>query len=166
MKSLLCTVVICFSLSFYAQTKPCNCCTDKHQEFDFWVGDWMVTNPDGSAAGTNTIVKIQDNCMLQENWVSAKGTFTGTSSNSYNYKTKQWEQIWVDNQGQSLHLKGNRKGNQMILQTDEETNKYGKLFYHRITWTLNDDGSVRQYWETVTNTTEVNVAFDGLYKKK
>ena len=54
----------------------------------------------------------------------------------------------------------------MILKTDEETNKQVQPFYHKVTWTLNDDGSVRQYWETITNDNNVTVAFDGLYKKK
>lgn len=166
MKTLLLSIAILGSLSFYAQTNSCNCCTEKHAEFDFWAGDWSVTNPDGSVAGTNMIVKLQDNCILQENWTSAKGNFTGTSNNFYNYKTKQWEQIWIDNQGGSLHLKGNRIDNQMILQTDEEKNKDGNPFFHRVTWTLNKDGSVRQYWETITNGKDVTVAFDGLYRKK
>jgi len=153
------------SIGLNAQSEPCNCCTPKHAEFDFWIGQWTVTNPEGSVAGTNRIEKIQDNCILRENWTSAKGNYTGTSNNFYNYKTKQWEQIWIDNQGQSLHLKGNRKGNQMILQSDEAQDKEGNSFYHRITWTLNDDGSVRQYWETFTKDKPVVVAFDGLYKK-
>ena len=53
----------------------------------------------------------------------------------------------------------------MILMTDEETNKEGKPYYHRVTWTKNNDGTVRQYWETITNKTEITVAFDGLYRK-
>ncbi len=154
------------SLSLNAQTKKCNCCTENHLAFDFWIGSWTVTNPDGTEAGKNVIKKIQDNCILQENWKSAKGNYTGTSNNFYNHKIKQWEQIWIDNQGGSLHLKGNKVGNQMILQTDEEQNKDGQPFYHRITWTYNDDGSVRQYWETITNGKDVTVAFDGLYKKE
>ena len=109
--------------------------------------------------------KIQNKCILRENWTSAKGNYTGTSNNFYNNKSNQWEQIWIDNQGQSLHLKGNRKNNQMILQTDEETNKDGKVFFHRLTWTHNEDGSVRQLWETITNSTDVTIAFDGLYKR-
>lgn len=159
---LFCLMV---SISLNAQTNDCKCCTAKHSEFDFWIGTWNVTNPDGTAAGKNLIEKIQDQCLLRENWKSAKGSFTGTSNNFYNFKTDQWEQIWLDNQGGSLHLKGNKVGNQMILQTDEEKNKDGTPFYHRITWTHNADGSVRQYWETITNGTEVKVAFDGLYKK-
>jgi hypothetical protein len=53
----------------------------------------------------------------------------------------------------------------MILQTDVEKNKEGHPFYHRVTWTLNDEGSVRQYWETITNAKDITVAFDGWYKK-
>lgn len=158
-------VLILFS-SLHAQTNNnCKCCTEKHTEFDFWIGSWTVTNPDGSAAGTNTIEKIQDGCVLRENWVSATPGFTGTSNNYYNPTSKQWEQVWLDNQGGRLHLKGNRKDNQMILQSDELLNKEGMPFYHRITWTKNEDGTVRQYWETVTNSKDVTIAFDGLYKK-
>ena len=71
----------------------------------------------------------------------------------------------VGNQGGALHLKGNRKDNQMILQSDKLKNDKDELYFHRITWTLNEDGSVRQYWETITNENDIVVAFDGLYKK-
>jgi hypothetical protein len=165
MKNLIALALITSTISLNAQTTSCNCCTEKHAEFDFWVGSWNVSKPDGSPAGTNTIDKIQDNCVLRENWTSAVGNFTGTSSNFHNAQTNQWEQIWLDNQGGILHLKGNRKGNQMILQSDELKNAKGEPYFHRITWTLNDDGSVRQYWETITNDKDVTVAFDGLYKK-
>ena len=160
------SILFLFTLvSISAQTNNCNCCSDTYSEFDFWIGEWNVTNPDGSMAGTNTITKSQNNCLLQENWKSANGKVTGTSNNFYNYKTKQWEQIWVDNLGGSLHLKGNREGNKMILRTDTETQNNGDVIYHRVTWTLNKDGSVHQYWETITNNKDVTVAFDGLYRK-
>ena len=167
MKSILSLLLtLFFTLSVAAQAKTCNCCTETHSEFDFWVGSWEVTNPNGTKAGENVIAKVQDSCILQENWTSATPGYTGTSNNFYNYKAKQWEQIWVDNQGQSLHLKGNKVGNQMILRTDDETNAEGKTFYHRVTWTDNEDGTVRQLWETITEGKDVTVAFDGLYKRK
>lgn len=165
MRSIVLSITFLLAFGVTAQTNNCNCCTEKHTEFDFWVGTWTVTNPDGTLAGKNVIDKIQDKCILRENWTSAKKGFTGTSTNFYNNKTRQWEQLWVDNQGQSLHLKGNRKGNQMILQTDEEKNKDGQVFFHRVTWTKNSDGTVRQLWETITNGKDVTIAFDGLYKK-
>jgi len=149
-----------------AQNNPCNCCTENHNEFDFWIGKWIVTNLDGSIAGDSIISKMQNNCMINESWTSATAGYSGTSSNFYNTKTGQWEQIWIDNQGGVLLLKGNRVGNQMILKTDIEKNEDGADFYHRIIWTANSDGTVRQYWETFIDGKDVTVAFDGLYKKQ
>ncbi len=165
MKTTILAMILVTTFSLNAQTNSCNCCSEKHSEFDFWEGSWIVTKPDGSPAGTNMIDKLQDNCILRENWTSANGGYTGTSYNFYNSKTEMWEQLWLDNQGGVLHLKGNRKGNQMILQSDELENPKGEPYFHRITWTLNGDGSVRQYWETITNNQNIVVAFDGLYKK-
>lgn len=54
-------------------------------------------------------------------------------SKFYNAKANQWEQILIDNQEGNLHLKGNRIGNQIILKTDEEKNKEGIPFFHRVT---------------------------------
>ena len=157
-----------FSITLSAQniqTSTCNCCTETHAQFDFWVGEWTVTQPNGSPAGKNSLEKIQDQCVLKENWTSAKEGYTGTSYSFYNAETKQWEQVWIDNQGGSLHLKGHKKDNQMILRTDDAKNKDGEIFYHQITWTDNKDGSVRQLWETFTEGKDAVVAFDGLYKK-
>ena len=53
----------------------------------------------------------------------------------------------------------------MILRTDDEKNSENKIFYHQITWTANDDGTVRQLWETITENAQTIIAFDGLYKK-
>ena len=83
-------LALVFSMTGFAQTSAnCNCCTDKHGEFDFWIGEWTVTNPDGSAAGTNVIDKIQDNCVLRENWTSAQPGFTGTSHKQLNVLWKK-----------------------------------------------------------------------------
>ncbi|WP_273566199.1 hypothetical protein [Maribacter halichondriae] len=155
-------ITVCFDLN--AQTDTCACCSEDHTAFDFWIGEWEVTNPDGTLGGKNNIDKIQDGCILRENWTGASGN-TGTSTNFYNLKTKQWEQLWVDNSGTHIKLKGNRIGNQMILSSDEFTHTDGKIYTNRITWTLNDDGSVRQLWELLQKEKVVNIAFDGLYRK-
>ncbi len=103
--------------------------------------------------------------MIRENWISAKAGYTGTSTNFYNQITGQWEQLWIDNTGAHLKLKGNRQGNQMILSTEEFKNNKGILNKNRITWTLNDDGTVRQLWEILRAEKVISIAFDGLYRK-
>lgn len=166
MKKLILLLCMAMTMSVTAQQNPCACCTENHQAFDFWVGTWNVTNPDGTKAGKNIITKIENECVLRENWTSAKGNYTGTSYNFYNAQTKQWEQIWIDNKGGSLHLKGNRVGNQMILQSGEMISPKGQKYVNRVTWTLNEDGSVRQHWETSSDQKTWKTAFDGLYVKE
>jgi len=148
----------------YSQSETCKCCTENHQAFDFWIGEWEVTNPDGTVAGKNSITKIQDKCILQENWIGTSGN-AGTSMNFYNLKTQQWEQLWIDNSGSHLKLKGNRIGDRMILSSEEFTHTDGNEYVNRITWSFNVDGTVRQLWEVLKNEKVVNVAFDGLYTK-
>lgn len=164
-KFLIVVVVTLSGFMGFAQEESCACCTENHKAFDFWVGTWLVSNPDGSPAGSNTIVKSESECVIKENWTSAKADSTGTSTNFYNQLTGHWEQLWIDNTGAHLKLKGNRVGNQMILISDEFENVTGEINRNRITWTLNDDGTVRQLWEILRAEKVVSIAFDGLYEK-
>ncbi|UII78816.1 hypothetical protein [Flagellimonas sp. CMM7] len=163
-------LVLVFFASFFTNAQnnnPCTCCSAEHSSFDFWIGEWDVTNSNnGAAAGTSKISKEEGDCVIRENWTSASSGFTGTSLNFFNTTTKQWEQLWIDNAGTYLKLKGNRVGNQMILSSDEFTKEDGKNYVNRITWTKNDDGTVRQLWEILQGDKVANTAFDGLYKKK
>ena len=91
----------------YSQTQKAPCDTEKHNEFNFWVGDWNVYNTSGKLIGTNQILKMQSNCVMQENWESKVGPSKGTSYNYVNLTDKTWNQVWVDNSGFTLELKGN-----------------------------------------------------------
>ncbi len=56
-------------------------------------------------------------------------------------------------------------GNQMILSSDP-FDRDGKMLTNRITWTANEDGTVRQLWEILEGEKVVNTAFDGIYRKE
>ena len=144
----------------------CPCCTPEHRQFDFWVGDWETFkgNTD-TLAGTNLIVLLQDKCILQENWTSASGKYTGTSYNWWD--GENWNQSWVDNQGGSLKLSGNWNGKEMVLESGEMKSQKGEPYINRVTWTPNKDGSVRQLWEVSSDQgANWKAIFDGIYKKK
>ena len=66
MKAIILTFCFAFTLSFSTAQTKCNCCTETHEQFDFWIGEWTVTNPDGSAAGKNSIEKIQNKLALED----------------------------------------------------------------------------------------------------
>ncbi|WP_340203303.1 hypothetical protein [Ascidiimonas sp. W6] len=164
-KSLLTIFLVTLvSVTYAQQNDSCKCCTSAHQQFDFWKGKWKTYTPDGKLAGTNQIEKIQDNCILREDWKSASGSYSGTSYNYYNQTTKQWEQIWIDNQGQNLHLKGGFQTGRMILISDSLTQSDGGYLINRITWTPLKQGWVRQHWETKKDKGEWVTVFDGTYK--
>lgn len=148
-----------------AQSKKCPCCTENHRAFDFWLGDWETFTPDGKLAGTNHIIMMQDSCIIQENWISARSGYTGTSYNWYNSTTDTWHQSWIDNQGGSLQLAGQLSGNKMVLSSEAVPDGKGGTTINRITWTDNSDGTVRQLWEVSADRGDTfQTVFDGLYK--
>ena len=133
MKHLLIALfLVTFSTSVLAQDS-CQCCSSRHQAFDFWIGSWTVTNPKGEVVGYNKIDKKQDNCMVHEVYTDAKGKYVGASNNFYNEHTGQWEQTWVYESGKALFFKGNKEGNQMILSSRTRKNAAGIIetrYYH------------------------------------
>jgi len=67
--------------------------------------------------------------------------------NYFNSSDSTWNQVWIDNQGGVLEIKGKFTGNKMILKGKILKNQQGKLYYNQISWTPNKDGSVTQLWE-------------------
>lgn len=166
-RTLFIALVICTTTT-QAQTKKndCNCCTENHTKFDFWVGDWVVKDTLGTKVGENKIYKIQDKCAIKENWTSATGS-TGTSFNYYDRKDDTWNQLWVDNQGSQLVLKGKPEKNKMVLKSTLQKGQKIPFFYHQITWTLRKDGTVLQHWEIYDKDhKKLNSLFKGVYHKK
>lgn len=143
------------------------CVAAQSRQFDFWLGQWQVTNPADNAVGRSRIESILDGCVLMENWDSSSGV-SGRSFNIFNADTRRWEQFWVDNSGSRLHLAGGLRQGRMVLQgvQDKADARTGLRQHERITWTPNGDGSVRQHWETSTDDGKTwATSFDGLYRR-
>lgn len=151
--------------SFSQTTENCACCTEQHDQFDFWVGDWKVYDTAGIEIGQNTIVQLQDNCVIQESWRSPNST--GTSYNYFNLKDSTWNQVWIDNSGAHLELKGQAIENGMQLNSDWITHSSGTEYQNQIIWRKQDDGSVTQTWNIVNKEGKIiNVVFRGVYRRK
>ena len=69
----------------------------------------------------------------------------------------------MDNSGNILKLKGGLRGDQMVLASDPYEAPDGQLRVNRITWTIQEDGIVRQLWEVLQEDEVVQVLFDGYY---
>lgn len=139
---------------------PAPCAAAEYRQFDFWLGSWEVTTPDGNVAGTNTIDSILNGCVLRENWSGVSG-MTGTSYNTYDPHTGTWHQTWVDDRGGFLLLSGGIEEGSMILE-GEMTDEQGSIT-HRITWTPVAVDEVRQLWESSRDGATWSFVFDGRY---
>jgi hypothetical protein len=147
-----------------AQAAPAPCSSAQHRQFDFWLGDWRVTKPDGSVAGTNHITQEYGGCVIHEHYVTGKG-YSGESLNIYDTSRKVWHQSWVDSDGLLLILEGHWDGRHMVLEGTAPDDS-GAVVRQRITWTPKADGSVRQLWESTDGKGKWIVVFDGSYTKR
>ena len=59
-------ILLTMALNGFVPAKSCT--KAEFRQFDFWLGDWEVTLPDGKVAGTNKIESILGGCVLQESW--------------------------------------------------------------------------------------------------
>lgn len=155
------------TIQIFAQnsgSSQCACCDENHNQFDFWIGEWAVYDTLDNLVGNNKIVKMYENCLIQENWVT-KGKNRGTSYNYYDPSDSTWNQLWIDNQGTILKLKGNYRDNKMVLKSELLKGKKVDWYYNRITWQKNDDGSVSQIWDILDNHNKlIRNLFIGIYK--
>ena len=44
-----------------------------YRQFDFWIGDWEVFNPQDQRVGSNRIDKVLGGCALHESWRGGTG---------------------------------------------------------------------------------------------
>ena len=167
MKKIISLLVVftLFSTHSFAQTITCACCSEFNRQFDFWIGDWIVKDTTGSVVGENRITKIEGGCGLQEQWIGTSGT-TGTSINYFDKSDNTWNQLWLDNGGNQLKLKGQLHKGKMVLQS-EMVNTQDSNYYNQITWSENEDGTVTQHWEVFDQYNKpVRTLFKGIYHRK
>lgn len=144
-----------------AASGPCS--SAEHRQFDFWLGEWEVRGSAGRLAGKNRISQVFGGCALHEQYDTGRG-YSGASFNVYDAGRKRWHQTWVDTSGTLLLLEGAFVEGRMVLE-GETAGTDGSKTRHRITWTPNADGSVRQLWESTHRAGEWTVAFDGKYTR-
>ena len=70
----------------------------------------------------------------------------------------------MDTGGALLLLDGGLVDGKMVLE-GETIAAQGAKTRHRITWTPNADGTVRQVWESTDASGKWGVAFDGTYSR-
>lgn len=145
------------------------CASAPYRDFDFWLGNWDVTDAKGQPAGTNVITAEEYGCLLVERWTSANGT-TGQSYNFYDPGTGKWRQLWVSGGNIIDYAGGLDAAGVMRLE--------GQITYRaapasagpipfRGSWTPNPDGTVTQaFHQYNAETKKWDEWFVGTYRRK
>ncbi|MGH2454850.1 MAG: hypothetical protein ACRDHD_01120 [Candidatus Limnocylindria bacterium] len=144
------------------------CTAPEHRQFDFWIGDWDVHDPEGTPVGRNRITALFEGCALREEWSGASG-HRGTSLNAWSASRGSWHQTWVDSSGLVLLLDGSLRDGAMILEgTAPSPDGSGAGVRHRISWTVMDGNPdrVRQHWQVAAEDGTWQTAFDGRYVRR
>lgn len=163
-------VAVCM---FWVSTVPAQegapppvCKTDaRYSEFDFWLGDWDVY-VDGKKAGENSITKEEGDCLVLEKWTDVNGG-TGQSYNYFNPDTEEWRQVWVSSYMSIDYVGGLTDDGSMELVGQITYFHNGQSLEFLGRWTLQDDGTVRQYFEQFDEKQgKMMPIFTGIYHRK
>ena len=127
---------------------PAPCASEAHAQFDFWVGEWDVF-PNGSVnqVATSRIERLHAGCAVREQWMPVSGE-GGSSLNSLDPETGRWHQLWVGSDGETVRFEGGAVDGKMVLTGYwADIGGPGRDGLVRMTYTRQDDGSVRQFGE-------------------
>jgi len=121
------------------------CAGGTYDDFDFWVGDWVVSDPAGKVQGRNVISKEESGCLVVERWTNASGG-TGQSYNFYDLAAGAWRQVWIDASSVIDYAGSLDEAGVMRLEGTITYRKTDASAPFRGAWTLQANGSVRQHF--------------------
>lgn len=140
--------------------------SDPRRQFDFWVGQWEVRDPDGELVGRNRIEPLFGQVGLQEHWEGASG-LRGASYNVH--AGGRWHQTWVDSSGTLLLLDGGLRDDTMVLEgPGPSPDDPAATVRNRISWSVidGDPDRVRQQWQVSSDDGNTwSTVFDGQYSR-
>jgi hypothetical protein len=136
----------------------------EHRQFDFWLGEWDVTNAAGDPAGTNVVTSELDGCLIQEHWTGVFGG-RGRSLNAYDSDTGTWHQTWVAASDIGhLRMSGGLDGAVMTM-AGVRTQPNGVQWFDDYTWTPIDPDQLVQAGRLRIPVAGIDIAFALTYTR-
>ena len=130
------------------------CAAVQQKQLEFWVGEWDLTWPGDKPGeighGTNSIKRIMDGCVVQENFSGGDSMhLRGLSVSIFDVNLGKWKQTWVDNEGGYLDFVGEFKKGEMILEREDIRN--GEKILQRMVFKNITANEMDWSWEASSN---------------
>ncbi len=142
------------------------CDTAAYAAFDFWVGEWDVY-PNGAhqPVARSAIERLYKGCAIRENWKPLRGVPGGSLSN-LDPTTGRWHQTWIGSSPGRVEFEGGPVDGKMVLTGYwAGVGPAGEDGLIRMTYTPNDNGSVRQHGElSLDHGLSWSDSFDFIYR--
>lgn len=137
---------------------------ERHDDFDFWVGDWDVMIA-GQKRAENRITREMNGCIIRERYSNQFG-YQGESINYFDPESGKWKQNWVDSRGGVVRYEGGLREEGVMVMEGANTSVDGSTQLARVTWTRLPDGRVRHVIEQSGDGGRTwSTYFDGTYVK-
>ena len=137
-------------LSVAVKDGPCS--GPEYSQMDFWIGNWELRtlSPDTSqesgfreGKATNTVRKILDGCVIEENFEGPD--LSGKSYSTYSKGRGGWYQTWVDNSGSYMPFIGVFEDSRKIFRMEVERN--GRKILFQMVFYKIEENSFTWDWE-------------------
>jgi hypothetical protein len=141
------------------------CAGGEHRQFDFWLGNWAVSN-NGASVGKSKVDLALDQCLIVENWEGARN-HSGENIVGYSPEDRRWYGMFADNEGR-IHVFTEGKvaaGVAEFQGTSRGPN--GEAVLNRMKIARSGADKVEETWEKSSdNGANWNVVYRGEYSRK
>ncbi len=149
---------------------PPRCEGANYEAFDFWVGEWDVypnaTEGTPDQVAESRIEKVSAGCAIRETWMPLRGR-GGSSLSAYDPETGGWHQLWVGGAPGRVFFDGGAVDGRMVLTGYWGKDNEGNPSLVRMTYSVQEDGSVRQHGQASSDHGVTwSDSFDLIYRRK
>lgn len=137
----------------------------ENRQFDFWLGDWAITDPNGSSEASSRVSLALGQYLVVENWDDGR-SHKGENLFAYNADDKTWHGMFADNQGR-VHVFTGKVSGGLAEFYGPSRGPAGEAVLNRIRVVRLAPDRVEQSWEKSTdNGGSWTVVFKGEYSRK
>jgi hypothetical protein len=135
------------------------------RQFDFWLGDWAITNSNGSSEASSRVYLALGQYLLVESWDDGRG-HNGENLFAYSADDKSWHGMFADNQGR-VHVFTGKVTPGLAEFYGSSRGPKGEQILNRIRVVRTANDQVEQSWEkSADNGASWTIAFKGEYSRK